>query len=226
MKIIKNSLYILNAVIIFYILFFMVFILLGSNYKIYIFELKKHNVYNNPILKIKNISINEIDNHISSILNFLFHGKNNLSEYFNKKEINHLIDIKNLIILCSIIFIFFLFIFSSIFFYFIKIKKVNIFYYLKISIKYLNIVIGIFILFLIISLIFCNIFFDIFHKILFKENNLQFNCIYGNIVNILPEVIFFDFLVYALLIIIIIFTALIFYYQLYLKKINNNIKNE
>lgn len=179
-------------------------------------KFEQYGVYN----KFENNKI-LVDTEFEYVLSYLEGKKNNIeSNFYNDKEKRHLEDVKQLFLIERLILkiSMIMIILSGLYLFYIK--KLHIF--LKGIIVGSAGLIGSILLLLIAAIVNFQSAFIIFHKILFSNNLWQLNPATDNLINLLPQEIFYDIAVK--IIIITIVTSIIILVFSYIVKIKLNKK--
>jgi len=220
----KKIILIIISILFIYIFYYNIFMFIFSNNILYYYEFRKHQVYTNIYLIIKDYDEKKINSYINNLLDYLFHDKSLIKENFNEKEKKHVDDIKNILRITKKINIISIFFLSLLIIIYLIIYKDKI-YFLNKIISLLLLFNMFFIVLSFISIIFFNIFFIIFHKLLFVDNSWIFYSLKDLIVNILPKEIFLDYLFYFFLILIILEVFMFIFFRKIIRNLINNNKN-
>lgn len=170
-------------------------------------EFRKYNVYE----KLDDYDVDKINNEVLSYLRY--NNKQELIEnnFFNQREKDHLLDVKNTIQKTIKFYYFSIFLFFSLLILLIFLLNNNIMIIKQLGwvffIAGILTLLDAFIFYLIINANFLS-FFDTFHNFFFEKGTFSFDPSFENIVNLYPESLFFD-MTYRIVINTLIFSLLL-----------------
>lgn len=220
---------ILLIINVYLLLYFINFNIIAFDKNFYKKEFLKYDVYS----KLANEDIEKINN---DVLLYLKHGNNELikNDFFNTKEKQHLLDVKNLIQGLNLFFYFLIILFFFLLltlFFLVKNKKKRVKYIVIILIgSSLLTIVDVFFFWLIVKLNFAG-FFDKFHNLFFKPGTWIFDPAVDKIITLYPQGFFYDITIKIILdtlfwALILILIGILFIVLVYNKKIYKQTENK